>query len=278
MTDISVQQNGTIIDLVGDDNDLSSVSSLEVTNDGVFLNVGEEKVELDTGLDLSNIDWENTRVIRLGGAPVPHKATGEGFTITTDNFSNLLITSCEPEPFDDVNDGDWFKGDVEEMFNYGFTTGTTATTYSPNESITRAQFAVMLARAFELQPTNETNTLTDIGDKWYASEAQALYDAGIIKGFNDGTFGGDKELTRQQAMTMLARMLEHVGVKIEPTKDVHFKDLDKIDKEAQGAVKFLASMGVLNNGDDVDFNPYKNLTRAQMAKVVVKSVRLTDLY
>ena len=278
MTDIAIQDNGTIIDLVGDNDDLSNVDTLELTPEGLFINVEGEKVKFNTELDLSNIDWDNTRVIRVGGGAVPHKQNGEGLTITTSNFNNLLITSKEPEPFTDVNDDDWFKQDVEDMFNYGFTTGTTATTYSPNESINRAQFAVMLARAFELQQASKENTLSDIGDKWYASEVQALVDAGIIKGFNDGTFGGEKNLTRQQAATMLVNVLKYLGVNTEVTEGVQFSDLDKIGEHAKGSVEYLASKGVLVNGEDVNFNPYKNLTRAQMAKMLVKSVRLTGLY
>ena len=278
ITDVQLSENGLVLDLDGDEDDLSHASSLEITVDGIFVTVDGEKVKFNTELDLTDIDWDNTRVLRVGGGAVPHKNLGDGIKITSSNFHNLYIGPKEEEPFTDINDDDWFKEDVEEMFNYGFTKGTTATTYSPNESITRAEFAVMLARVFELQLTSETSNLGDLKGKWYADEAQALYDAGIIKGFNDGTFGGDKHLTRQQAMTMLTRMLEYVGVDTKPTKDVHFKDVDKISVEAQGAVKFLASMGVLNNGDDVNFNPYNNLTRAQMAKIVVKSVHLTDLY
>ena len=77
---------------------------------------------------------------------------------------------------------------------------------------------------------------------------------------------------------MMANMLKYTGVDIEVTEDVQFADMDKIGEHAQDAVKFLALNGVLVNGESVKFNPYNNLTRAQMAKMLVRSLRLTDLY
>ena len=105
-----------------------------------------------------------------------------------------------------------------------------------------------------------------------------LGDAGIIKGFSDGTFGGEQKLTRQQAATMITNMLKYTGVDTKVTDKVDFKDIDKISTSAQDSVKFLASKGVIVNGEDVNFNPYNNITRAQMSKLLVRSLHLTDLY
>lgn len=283
MTDISVQENGTILDLVGDSDDLSNVSTLEITKEGLFINVDGEKIKFNTSLDLSNIDWDNTRVLRVGGGPVPHKHNGEGISITTANFNNLLITSKEPEPFTDVNEDDWFKQYVEDAYNYGLVNGTTAETFDPDGAITRAQLAVILARAFELEPTSEDSALSDIGDKWYASEVQALVDAGIIKGFSDGTFGGDKPVTRQQMALMLTRTVQSQGKDVTlPTKaeldKVKLGGLDKTSEEASDAIKYLALMEAVMSGPDIDFRPNSIATRAQATKVLVNTLPRTGLY
>lgn len=283
IADTLISENGLSLNLAGDKDDVSHVSTLEVTKDGVFANVDGEKVKFNTSLDLTDIDWDNSRVIRLnksgdGYSAVPHKKLADGLQISSSDYGNLLIAPKVDEPFEDVADQDWFKSDVEEMYNYGFTTGTTATTFSPYEDITRAQFAVMLARAFELTPNNESKGLSDLKGKWYQDEAQALFEAGIIKGFANGTFGGEEKLTRQQAVTMIVNMLKYTGVKTEVADDIQFADLDKMGEHVQDAVKYLASQDVLVNGEGVKFNPYNNITRAQMAKVLVRSLHLTDLY
>ena len=283
IADVVKSASNLVVSIVGDKEDVKHVSSLEVTKEGIFADVEGEKVKFDTNLDLENIDWSKYRVVRKdstgeGFSAVPHKSTGEGFKISSSNLEGIVITEKVNIPFKDVTDKDWFKGDVEEMYNYGFTTGTTAETFSPYDNITRGQFAAMIARALELTPNSEENTLTDTKDKWYANDAQALFDAGIIKGFSDGTFGGDQKLTRQQAATMISNMLKYAGVDTEVKDDINFKDITKVSEGAQDAVKFLASKGVLVSGEEVNFNPQNNITRSQMSKLLVRSLHLTDLY
>lgn len=282
-----VESQGLILNITGDKDDMSNISYAEVTKDGIFAVVDGQRLKFGTVVDGFDLDLNNARVVRrdlqsrallTNYKPVAFKNTGNGLKITSNNLENILITSKVAEPFVDVEDIDWFKQDVEDAYNYGFTTGTTATTYDPYANITRAQFAVMIARALELTSSGSTNGLSDLEGKWYKDEVQALYEAGIIKGFNDGTFGGEKKLTRQQAATMIVNMLKHTGVNAEVTGDVQFADMDKIGEQAQDAVKYLASQDILVNGEEVKFNPYNNLTRAQMAKMLVRSLRLTDLY
>ena len=192
----------------------------------------------------------------------------------------MFITTRVTAPFDDVTKADWYYEDVQHIFNYGITQGTTSTTYSPPAHITRAQFATMIARALELTHTDTDieYTLSDLTDKWYANEVQALVDLGIITGYKDGTFGGENTLTRQQAAAMITRMLKYMDVDTTPKGNVDFADMDRIDDYAKEAVQFLASQDVLNSGENTKFNPYNNLTRAQMAKVLMRGLQLSDKY
>jgi len=210
--------------------------------------------------------------------PTMHIATEDGLKITSKNLENIFITSRAIEPFADVLDKHWFKADVEDTYNYAFSQGTSATTYEPNKQITRGEFAVMIARALELKPTEETGKFTDTNGKWYASEVKALRDAGIVNGFVDGTFGGDKTITRQEAATMLVNMLNYANVDTTPSKQADLIDMDKVGNFAKPSVQFLAEQGVLPGNQNKEFKPLNNLTRSEMAKILVKSLRLTDLY
>ncbi len=55
-------------------------------------------------------------------------------------------------------------------------------------------------------------------------------------------------------------------------------DMDSISDYAKEPVKYLASQDVLINGKETNFNPINNLTRAQMAKVLMRALRLSDWY
>ena len=282
ISEVVVSESGLSLDITGDNEDIVHVNEIEVTKEGIFATVDGERLKFGVALDGVTLDLKNTRAIRITEAnkyaAIPHQSTNEGLKIVSNNFENIFITSKVEEPFLDVEDKHWFKGDVEEAFNYGFTLGTSATTFSPYVEITRAEFAVMIARALELKSENVTDELKDIKGKWYASEVQALYEAGIVTGFGDQTFGGEKKVTREQASAMLGRMLEHVGVDTKVTDDIQFADMNQIGNYAKQSIQYLASNGVLVNGANTKFNPHNNLTRAEMAKMLVRSLHLSDLY
>ena len=77
---------------------------------------------------------------------------------------------------------------------------------------------------------------------------------------------------------MIVRMLEYMDVDTTTKGNVAFADIDRISDYAKEAVQFLAANDVLISGKDTKFNPYNNLTRAQMAKVLMRSLRLSDSY
>ena len=278
---ITESQKELMLSLGGDQEDLQHVTDVVINKDGIFITVGNEQVKVTDKLPTTDIDFTNARVVRLVDnkfVPVMHYTNGEGLRITSGNINDLIITSKVKEPFTDVKDDAWYHDDVEEIFNYGFTQGTTATTYSPTNEITRGEFVVMIARALELKPSSETSKFKDIDGKWYQNEAQALYELGIIKGNTDGTFGGDKTITRQEAATFITRMLTHINVDITVGNTVDFIDMDDISAFAKESVQYLASQGVLVGGGDNKFNPTNNLTRAEMAKILIRTLKLTDWY
>ena len=281
--EVVAKDDSFVLSVDGDKEDVNSVTNVIVNGKGIFLTVDNTSIKVTDQLPTTTIDFTNARAIRvIDGqvATVSHYIDGDTLKITSNNLKDVVITSRTVAPFDDVAETDWYYQDVQDIFNYGITQGTTSTTYSPLANITRAQFATMIARALELTHTDIDGqyTLSDLTGKWYANEVQMLVDLGIITGYEDGTFGGENKLTRQQAVAMVARMLEHMGVDTTPTGDVAFSDMDHISDYAKEAVQYLASQDVLISGENTKFNPYNNLTRAQMAKILMRSLRLSDSY
>lgn len=173
-------------------------------------------------------------------------------------------------PFTDI-EGLYAEQDIHDLFAAGITTGTTATTYSPQANMTRAQFAVMVARALEL--SSSTNTVfTDVDGKWYESSVQALYEAGILTGTSDTTFEPGATLTRQQAAAILFRVLEYKGYKATATTP-DFTDVAKISDYAKPAFATLQQLQILT-GDAGAAKPAEHLTRLQMAKLLNSTLKI----
>ncbi|WP_409368755.1 NEAT domain-containing protein [Lysinibacillus sp. 38-6] len=186
------------------------------------------------------------------------------------NASNVVHN-----PFTDIENV-FSKDDILALYAAGITTGTTATTFSPNRNITRAQFAVMMARALKLQSNKET-AFTDVKGKWYQKEVQALAEAGIVRGINATTFNPNANITRQQVAAMIMRMLEYKGYKATVAANtLSFKDANKVLDYAKQAISELQAQDIMT-GSNGYLYPQSNLTRAQMAKILKRSLQLVNL-
>ncbi|MGG2105301.1 S-layer homology domain-containing protein [Lysinibacillus pakistanensis] len=92
-----------------------------------------------------------------------------------------------------------------------------------------------------------------------------------IKGFQDGTFGPEKNVTRAQVATMIARIL---GYTDGPVNTAPFKDIPS-DHYAAGAIAFVKERGIMNGDVNGNFRASENITRAQMATVVANFKQLS---
>ncbi|MCL2114377.1 MAG: S-layer homology domain-containing protein [Streptococcaceae bacterium] len=123
---------------------------------------------------------------RLAGSPA--------FTVTTN-------------PFKDVSQ---FKNEILWLKSKGITTGTSATTYSPNSSVTRGQMAAFLHRlaiAYGVAPksTNYTNSFTDTKGNQFSSDIAWLKSTGITTGTSATTYSPNAPVTRGQMAAFLHR-------------------------------------------------------------------------
>jgi len=220
------------------------------------------------------------RVIRDEGngiyTTVPHFLDGNSKLKITSKYNyGLLITDRVSVPFKDI-DGLFSYQEVEDLYNYLIVKGTTPSTYSPKKDLKRGEFSAMLARALELRTNSKKYKFKDVNV--YKKEVQALYEAGIITGYTDGSFGESNTLTRQEAAAMIVRMLDYMGVDTNVKTKVELADMSQINEYAQEAVQYLATQNVLVSGYGTKFNPKRNLTRAEMAKVLMRALRISDWY
>ncbi len=113
-------------------------------------------------------------------------------------------------PFSDVSASAWFDPYVAAALGAGIVQGTSATAFSPNAVLTRAQMAVMVARALKLA-TTATLSFTDVAQisPWARAGVEEAVAAGYVTGFPDGSFQPLALATRAQAAQLLALVLSH---------------------------------------------------------------------
>lgn len=172
-------------------------------------------------------------------------------------FSMSVQSTFAAVSFKDVDTGYWASKVIEQYSKQGIINGFEDGTFRPEAPVTRAQAAVMLARALELDVENaKAVSYKDVDAKHGAYKAiAAVTNAGIMSGF-EGKFNPQKPLTRGQMATILAGAFDLVG-----EGKANFKDVTK--KHANyAAIDALFAHAVTTGYDDQTFKPNKPTTRA----------------
>ena len=120
------------------------------------------------------------------------------------------VTAAGISRFGDVDSSEWWSPHTEELANRGITAGcaTVPLLYCPNQSVTRAQMATFLVRAFNVDAAPSAG-FTDIGGNTHQTNIGALAAAGITAGCNTVPlrYCPDQSVTRAQMATFLHRAL-----------------------------------------------------------------------
>ncbi len=176
--------------------------------------------------------------------------------------------------FSDVPSTSWAAEAVtfasaRELFN-----GTSETTFSPDQTTSRAMVATVLYR-LEGQPDQ---ALTDVyhdvsGDAWYADSVAWAAENGIVNGYGDGQFGPNDSVTREQFVVMLWR---YVGSPKANGRDLAaFTDADQISSYAQEALCWAVENGILNGNGSGQLTPGGTATRAEAAQMLKNFIENT---
>lgn len=133
-------------------------------------------------------------------------------------FSRLLIKKIDVNEtytteFTDVADDAWYHDYVAYMEELGVVTGYPDGTFRPDDSITRAEFATMASRFDKLSPA-EISFFEDVpAEHWAYDYVESAATKGWIKGYEDGTFRPENNITREETVTIVNRMLERAADK-----------------------------------------------------------------
>ena len=149
------------------------------------------------------------------------------FRMLTDESRNHFWSQDSGYP--DVALADWFNNAIATLSNGGIISGYPDGTFDPNGYITRAEFAVIAARFFDMDYQGE-DLFPDIDGHWAQDYINQAAEDGFIEGYPDGTFGPDKYITRAEAVTLVNRTLDR-----HPDPDHFLEDMlvwpDNLDTE-----------------------------------------------
>ncbi|MBQ6698656.1 MAG: S-layer homology domain-containing protein [Oscillospiraceae bacterium] len=251
-----------------------------------------------------------------GAAPETSDKTNNDETDTSDE--SLLLEEKVPSTgeadevengnvpqFVDLDNHAWAADAINSLADEGIIKGTSENTFSPANNITRADFALLLVRAFKLS-SDDTENFADVSaSDYFASELAVARNTGIVNGIGDNKYAPRNTITRQDMMVIVYRALQAFlreeggpsndgGRKMTDVSDSNnvalgslslatldsslpegasaeqYPDYDTIAPYAQDAVSALIGAGLVN-GKNGHIAPTDYTTRAEVS-VLVKRI------
>ena len=152
----------------------------------------------------------------------------------------------------------------------GIVSGKGEGIFDPDGKVTRAEITKMIALAFQLDASQGSGgSYTDVvSSAWYFNYVSYAAAAGVVQGYEDGTFRPENDVTRQELCVMLVRAAGEGQLRASAQSDVSFRDADAIAQWAGQSVGLLASAGIVSGDQDGNFLPEDGATRAETAKMI----------
>lgn len=171
-------------------------------------------------------------------------------------------------------DGHWAKDSI----NYALENNLIdliGNEFKPNDKTTRYTVVKALGRFKKIDVEKyKGKSLKDVD----ANSEESAYinwaiENGIIAGYEDNTFGGDREITREEIARILNLFAGKFDIKVKNLEAPKFKDQNKISDWASKDIKEATEKGLLVGRDDGTFGPKDNLTRAEVAQMIVNMIK-----
>lgn len=171
--------------------------------------------------------------------------------------------------------GYWAEGFIRGLVDRGIISGFPDSTFKPELSITRAQYAAAVAKAFNLPLKQANGGFVDVpGNFWAAGAIAKAEQMGFIAGFPDGTFRPSQNLTRIQAIVSIINGLALGGGS--PTALAIYIDRAQIPSYAANAVATATQKRIIVNYPQVDrLQPLVDVTRAGVAAILYQALVAT---
>ncbi|MDB9453585.1 S-layer homology domain-containing protein [Dolichospermum circinale] len=217
--------------------------------------------------DLQN--FTNQKIISVGNQLNPARVMGsiDFITATVNTPSQIGVSSR----FADL-EGHWSAAFVEALVSKGFISGFPDGTFQPASPITRAQYAAVITKTFQLPESNQLDRFKDVKSNFWAAKAIAsAADNDFFTGFPNGTFRPENNLTKIQALVSIVNGLKLSGGN--PNILMLYRDRAQIPSYAtKTAAVATQNLLVVNYPQPDQLEPLREITRAEVAALIYQAL------
>ena len=218
-------------------------------------------------------------------------ASGENyFTIEYKGKTyNLVINNKETtawtNPFSDVNTSDAAFNSIKYCNMNGLMLGTSDSTFTPDAVTTRAMVVTTLYRIAGSPEVKGTNKFADVeAGSWYYDAVTWANENGIVLGYENGNFGTNDNITREQFATIMYRYAKKIKPEMNVVFDPYPYSDDDVADYAKEPMKLAILSGMLKTADTINTNPKQTVSRSDLAmgiaaldKIVLSTLKSSDV-
>lgn len=197
------------------------------------------------------------------------------------NSTYALISN--PVAFEDVA-GHWAEKAVNEMGSRLVVSGISDEVYNPNQAITRAEFTTMMVRALGLPEGRGATPFSDVrSSDWYSGAVLTALDYELISGYEDSTFRPQQQITREQAMVVIASAMEVTGIRDQLSAQnadgvlQAYDDATEVSLWARDNVAAVLQAGIIVGRSNSQLAPQDFMTRAEVAVIIQRLLEQSKL-
>lgn len=170
----------------------------------------------------------------------------------------------------------WAKEFIERLATLGIVSGFPDQTFQPDQSLTRAQFAALLAKAFDFPGKRENALFKDIPNNFWGKQAvEKVYRSGFMSGYPDSTFRPNQNLIRVQAIVALVTGLDLKGGN--PNSLGVYLDRTQIPSYATDKIAIATERKiVVNYPNREQLSPLRDITRGEVCAILYQVLVATN--
>lgn len=210
----------------------------------------------------------NERLQRLQYVPVRYENIGGNtYALLPVSSDGLYVNIVNRKAFADMQDH-WARNEAEKLASMLIFEGKGENSFDPKAGLTRAETAALLVRALGIPAADQPGTLTDIAGRWYETAISSAAAAGLVTGYQDGSFHPNDFVTREELAVILARAIKYVRGSASNATDNGselLNDSSEVSIWAIQAVQEMIAYGIIKGDQAGNFKPHQTATRAEMA-------------
>ena len=163
----------------------------------------------------------------------------------------------------------WAQDYLDTLVSWGVMRGDIDGNLYPDRQITRAEYVTMINRAFGYTVPGSIPFNDVLPSAWYYDDIAIAYRVGYFRGTGDTTASPEASLTREEAVVMLGRNLMY---RAQSGEVLGFSDSREFSEWSRGLIQVASEMGVVSGYEDGTFRPHSNITRGEVATILVRAI------